>query len=298
VVTADGQLIRADATSHPDLFWALRGGGGSFGVVTAIEMRLFPLTDVYAGQLWWPIDAASPVLAAWRELAHADLPEEFTTAARLVHFPPIPDLPEHLRGRSFVVVFVCHQGRPGDADALLAPLRALGPATDTIGTMPVKDLGHLHLDPEQPVRSIGDGLMLASLPDDAIKAFAEVVGPEADGMLLWAEILRLGGELKRARPGSGALAAIDADYQLSAGGRAPAPEAEPAVERRVIAVGTALRPWAAGQMYLNLADTSRDPSCFWTPAAYDRLRRIKAAVDPGDIIRANHPVPPQPEGPP
>jgi hypothetical protein len=110
-------------------------------------------------------------------------------------------------------------------------------------------------------------------------------------MLLWAEILRLGGELKRARPGSGALAAIDADYQLSAGGRAPTPEGEPALERSVTAVGTALRPWAARHMYLNLADTSRDPACFWTPQAYGRLRRIKAAVDPDDLIRSNHPVP-------
>jgi len=99
--------------------------------------------------------------------------------------------------------------------------------------------------------------------------------------------------MKRARPASGALAAIDADYQLSAGGPAPTPQAVPAVERDVAAVLAAMRPWAARQMYLNLADTSRDPASFWAPEAYDRLRRIKAEVDPDDLIRSNHPVPPK-----
>src|SRR5215831_9755835 len=119
LVTADGELIRADAVSEPDLFWALRGGGGSFGVVTAIELRLFPVTEVYAGQLWWPADAAPEVLKAWRELTEGDLPEEFTSAARLANFPQVPAIPEHLRGRSFIIVFTSHLGSPAQADALL-----------------------------------------------------------------------------------------------------------------------------------------------------------------------------------
>src|SRR6516165_3650323 len=81
VVTADGRLVRADAGTETDLFWALRGGGGSFAVVTAIELRLFPITEVYAGRLWWPAEAAAPVLRAWRDLTQSDPPEEFTSAA-------------------------------------------------------------------------------------------------------------------------------------------------------------------------------------------------------------------------
>src|SRR5271166_2503426 len=126
LVTADGRLIRADSCWEPDLFWALRGGGGSFGVVTAIELRLFPITEVYAGLLWWPAepgsDTAAEVLQAWRELTQCGLPEEFTTSARLMNFPPVPDLPDHLRGRSFVVIDVIHLGEPAEADRLLAPL--------------------------------------------------------------------------------------------------------------------------------------------------------------------------------
>jgi FAD/FMN-containing dehydrogenase len=292
MVTADGRLVRADARTETDLFWALRGGGGGFGVVTAIELRLFPITEVYAGQLWWPADAAAPVLQAWRELTEGDLPEEFTSAARLANFPPIPAIPEHLRGRSFAIVFTSHLGSPAQADTLLAPLRALRPVTDTIATIPVSTLGRLHMDPEQPTGSVSRGLMVASLPAEATDTFLRAAGPEADTPPVWAELLRLGGELKRARPTSGALAAIDADYQLTAGSPAPSPKAVSAVERNVAAVLTAMRPWAARQMYLNIADTSRDPASFWTPEAYHRLRRIKAAVDPDDLIRSNHPVPP------
>jgi FAD/FMN-containing dehydrogenase len=284
--------VRADACTEPDLFWALRGGGGSFGVVTAIELRLFPITEVYAGQLWWPAEAAAEVLQAWRELTQSNLPDEFATYARITHFPPIPDIPEHLRGRSFVTLFVSHLGAPAEADTLLAPLRALRPVTDTIQTIPAKALSHLHMDPEQPSASVSDGLMLATVPAEAIETLVRVAGPGADTLLLGAELFHIGGEMKRARPASGALAAIDAEYVLFAVGRAPSPQAVRAVARSVAALHTAMRPWAAREMYLNLAETERDPASFWTPQAYDRLRRVKAAVDPDDIIRSNHPIPP------
>jgi hypothetical protein len=148
------------------------------------------------------------------------------------------------------------------------------------------------MDPEQPSASVSDGLMLATVPAEAIETLVRVAGPEADTLLLGVELFHLGGEMKRARPASGALAAIDAEYVLFAVGRAPSPQAAPTVARSVAAVHTAMRPWAARQRYLNLAETERDPASFWTPEAYDRLRRIKAAVDPDDLIRSNHPVPP------
>jgi FAD/FMN-containing dehydrogenase len=291
-VTADGRLVRADAASEPDLFWALRGGGGSFGVVTAVELRLFPVTEVYAGLLWWPADAASQVLPAWRELTHSGLPDAFTTTARLMNFPPLPEIPGQIRGRSFAVIDVIHLGAPAKADALLAPLRALGPVMDTIGMIPVPALGHLHMDPEHPVPAKGDGLLLASLPAQAIDQLIKAAGPGTGSPLLVAELRHLGGEFARPRPGNGALAAIDADYALFAAGIAPTPEAAQAVAAGVAAVQSALAPWTARQMYLNFAETSRDPASFWSPHTYDRLRRIKAAVDPHNMIRANHPIPP------
>ena len=106
------------------------------------------------------------------------------------------------------------------------------------------------------------------------------------------ELRHLEGELARARPGNGALASIPAKYTLIAGGFAPLPELESAVTGQVEAITHALAPWAAPYMYLNFADTRRDPASFWEAQAYRRLRRIKSAVDPRDLIRSNHPIPP------
>jgi FAD/FMN-containing dehydrogenase len=292
LVTADGQLSRADAVSEPDLFWALRGGGGSFGVVTAIELRLFPIAQVYAGLLWWPIDAGAGVLRAWRELTQSGLPDEFTTAFRFMRFPRRPDVPEPVRGRSFAVVDVVHLGTRAEADRLLAPLRALGPVTDTVQTVPARALSHLHMDPEHPVPAVGDGLMLTSLPPEAVTEIVRVAGGGRASLMTVVELRHVGGEMRRVRPGNGALAAVHADYALFAVGMAPTPEAARAAAAGAAAVKSAVAPWAARQMYLNLAGTGHDPRTFWTAQAYERLCRIKAAVDPGNLIRSNHPIPP------
>ena len=292
LVTADGRLVRADREHEPDLFWALRGGGGSFGIVTAIEFALFPVRHMYAGHLWYPIERGSDVLHAWAELTRGEVPDELTTVGRFLQFPPIPDIPEQVRGQSFVIVEAFHLGEPARADELLAPLRALGPASDTIQAVPVPVVSHLHMDPEQPVPYAGDGMLLADLPASAVDAFVQVSGANARYPLLTVEIRHLGGELARPRPGHGALASIDARYVLHAIGMTPDPEATAAVTAQAGAVKQALAPWAARQMYLNFAETATPAKPLWTEQAYRRLRRIKAQVDPGNLIRANHPIPP------
>ena len=290
VVTADARLRRVDADHEPELFWALRGGGGSFGVVTAIELRLFPVAEVYAGVLWWPIDRGPEVLQAWRELTQNGLPDELTTVGRYLQLPPLPDIPEAVRGQSFVVVEVIHLGAPEQADGLLAPLRSLAPVMDTIQTLPIAALSHLHMDPEHPVPGKGDGLLLRDLPAAAIDELVRVAGAEAGSPLLSVEVRHLGGELGRHRAENGALASIDADYALFAVGITPTAEAATAVRAQVELVKAAMAPWTARQMYLNLAETPRDPSTFWSEKSYERLRRIKAEVDPTNLIRANQPV--------
>src|SRR5262249_51636454 len=152
------------------------GGGGSFGVVTAIELELFPLAEAYAGLLWFPLERAAEVLHAWRELTQAAPPDDLSTMARYVNFPPIPEVPEPVTGSSFVIVDVYPAGDRARADELLAPLRALGPVNDTIGTVSMPELSRVHMDPEQPVPAVGDGLMLAELPPDALDAFINIAG--------------------------------------------------------------------------------------------------------------------------
>ena len=293
LVTAGGRLIRTDRDTEPDLFWALRGGGGSFGIVTAIELKLLPVREAYAGILWYPIQRGPEVLHAWRELTNSDrLPDELTTVGRFLNLPPIPEIPDQIRGQSFAIVEVYHLGDPAQADELLAPLRALGPINDTIGPVPMPALSHMHMDPEQPVPVAGDGVLVDRLPAEALDAFVEVAGAGAQFPLLSVELRHLGGELLRPRPEHGALSSIDAQYAMYAAGMVPAPELEAPVRAQVQAVKDAIAPWTARHMNLNFAETPREAATFWTEQAYHRLRRIKAAVDPENIIRANHPIPP------
>jgi hypothetical protein len=290
LVTADGRIVRADCEHEPDLFWALRGGGGSFGIVTALELRLVPVREVYAGVLWWPIERDAEVLHAWAELTRSEPPDELTTVGRYLRLPPLPEIPEPVRGKSFVVVEAIHLGEPEQADELLAPLRALGPVMDTVRTMSTPELCHLHMDPEHPVPARGDGVLLQGLPPEAIDELVRTAGAASSSPLVSLELRQLGGELGRARPENGAFAALAGEYALFAVGIAPTPEAAAAVSAHVETVKDALRPWTAEQMYLNFAHARRDPRTLWSEQAHHRLRRVKAAVDPTDLIRSNHPL--------
>jgi FAD/FMN-containing dehydrogenase len=292
IVAADGSLVRADRDHEPDLFWALRGGGGSFGVVTAIELELVPVTQAYAGILWYPIERASEVLRTWAELTRSDPPDELTTVGRFLNLPPIPEIPEPVRGKSFVVVEAISVGDPATADELLVALRALGPVNDTIQTIPAAALLELHLDPQNPVPAVGDGLTLAELPPAAIDAFVDAAGAEAAFPLLSVEVRHLEGELGRDRTANGALSSIEAKYLMYAVGMAPTPDAQPAVGAQVTTVKRAMAPWAGRHMFLNFAETRTPMDTLWTASALERLRAVKATVDPDILLRANHAIPP------
>jgi hypothetical protein len=288
VVTASGELVRTDWANEPDLFWALRGGGGSFGIVTAIEFNLFPIEEVYAGILWYPVERSAEVLKAWRDWTE-HLPDEMTSVGRILQFPPIPEIPEPVRGQSFMIVEAIWLGEPGEGERLLEPLRALGPVMDTIATMPVQGLSRLHMDPEEPVPGAGDGAMLNEVDEELIDRFVQrVVGSP----ILSAEIRHLGGAVARRSSQHGALDAFDAPYLMFSVGLTPTPESFHAVEAVVAEIREALEPWEAEHTYMNFAETSRKPATLFSSASYHRLRRIKAIVDPTDLIRSNHPITP------
>ena len=287
VVTASGELVRTDWANEPDLFWALRGGGGSFGIVTAIEFNLFPIEEVYAGILWYPVERATEVLNAWRDWTE-HLPDEMTSVGRILQFPPIPQIPEPVRGQSFVVVQAIWLGEPAEGERLLEPLRALGPVMDTVATMPVEALSHLHMDPEQPVPGSGDGGLLNEVDPELIDRFvAGVVGTP----ILSAEIRHLGGAIARRSSHHGAVDAFDAPFAMFAVGMAPTPQAHAAVEESIAALREELEPWEADHTYMNFAENRRKAATLFSSASYHRLRRIKAIVDPIDLIRSNHPIP-------
>ena len=290
LVTADGRFVRADREIEPDLFWALRGGGGSFGIVTAIEFRLYPLTEVYAGWLLFPFERAGEVLHAWREWVET-VPEEVTSVGRLLQLPPIPDIPEPLRGKSFVVVEAACTIPADEAEELLRPLRALGPAMDTFAVVPASALSTLHQDPEHPVPGVGEGMLLDDLTPETIDALTATAGPGSGSPLLSVEVRHLGGALAQASPEHGALGSMDAGFVFFGVGIPVTPELAVAIEERLDLLLDALGPWRAERSYFNFAERSTDGRGLFSEQAYARLRRIKRAVDPRETIRANHSIP-------
>jgi hypothetical protein len=291
IVTADGEIRRIDAETDSDLFWAVRGGGGSFGAVTAIEFTLFPLTDMYAGVMLWPIERAGEILHAWRTWT-ADMPDDMTTVGRLLQLPPIPDIPEPLRGRSFVAVQAFHLGSEAEGAALVAPIRALGPEIDTVALTPVAALQHVHMDPEHPVPGVGDGLLLDDLPAAGIDALVAAAGPGSGSPLLSVEVRQLGGALGRPAAGGGAVSHLDADFAVFSVGIAMSPEQGAAVAAHMESVREALAPWEAETTYLNFAERDVPGDRIFGPYTHHRLRAVKAAYDPADRFRSNHPVEP------
>ncbi len=291
LVIADGTLVRTDADNDPELFWALRGGGGNFGVVTALEFRLFDFDTAYAGMMIFDATRAREVLRRWTTWAVA-APDEVTTAFRILHVPPLPEVPEFLRGRSVVVIDGAVLADDATSAAILAPLRDLGPELDTFGRAAVGSLIRMHMDPETKTPGVLDSVMLASMPEAAIEVL--VAAATAPGTtLLGVELRQLGGALGRPHPGGGAVAKFEGQFLAAAGGIALTPEMGMQVQADALALTGALSPWASGSAYLNFAEDAIDPSIAFPARAWDRLKAVKSTVDPHGLFVGNHAIPPR-----
>src|SRR3954451_10915166 len=291
LVNAEGDVIRTGSVENSDLFWALRGGGGNFGIVTAIEIRLYPVKEIYAGWLIFPMERADEVRNAWRDWV-APVPDEVTSVGRLLQIPPLPDIPEPLRGRRLVVVEAAMIMDEAQASKLLKPLRRLGAEMDTFATIPATGLQELHMDPPNPVPGLGDHMLLRDLTRTGIEQLVEVGGHASTSPLLSVEIRHLEGALGRPAPGNGATPALDARFAMFAVGMTMDPVMTAAVRAYLPVVKAALARYDSGREYLNFAEHSTDPRRLWSIDRYQRLRRVKAEHDPRDMFRSNHPVPP------
>jgi FAD/FMN-containing dehydrogenase len=288
VVTADGEIRRVGVDSEPELFWALRGGGGTHAIVTSFDHGLVALAEAYAGSLMWPIEQAAEVAHAWREWSEA-LPDELSTTLKLLRFPPLPHIPDPLRGRALVATTLVHAGDPAAGEELLAPMRALGePYLDTVAAVPAPALATIAGDPEDPVPALAAGLLLESLDRDAVDAYVELAGPDVDVPLIFLEIRRLGGALNRSSPDHGALDTAGAEYLLNAVGMAMGPEAAAAVHATAEGIERRMEPWTVEHSLPTFAEHKQElRSCYPAPVA-DRLERVKADYDPDRLILANH----------
>jgi FAD/FMN-containing dehydrogenase len=291
LVRADGSLVRADAEHEPDLFWAVRGGGGNFGVVTAIEIELLPFADAYAGMLAWDLSEAPRVLNRWREWT-ADLPDSVTSAYRHTQFPPMPEIPEPFRGRQFVIVDGAVLADDAEAARILAPLRELRPELDMWGRVPATAVPRIHLDPEGPVPGgVADAQLIDSLPQSAVDKMLELAGPGSSSTLLAAELRHLGGAMTRPVGDGGATSWLDGQYHLLGVGMAFDPEAKAALtaetRRFVTEVGAGV---SRGKHYLGLHQGAGDTRSGFDDVTWQRLRSLKAQLDPNGVFKPNHEI--------
>lgn len=287
VVTADGQELRVDADHDPDLFWALRGGGGGSAIVTSVEIRLHRIREVQAGALFFPIEQAPAVWHSWARFT-GSLPAQVTSACRMMRFPPLPELPPMLSGRSLAVVEVVSTLDAAATAELLAGLRALGPVADTVAAMPTSRLAGLHMDPPGPVPGVGDGFVLTEVTGRTIEELMSVAGPGVDSPLLSVELRHIAGAAGAgAAGGPSAVDGWTGDYLGYAVGMAPSPEAAVVVRGAVDAVRAAVAPWLADHCLPNFRERAAEAGEVFGIGA-PRLARIKRSYDPSDLLQANH----------
>jgi hypothetical protein len=292
LVTADGEARRVDSGSDAELFWALRGGGGGYAIVTALHVELLPISQVYAGALLFPAAVGADAVRAYRDWART-VPDEITSIVRFLTPPPLPDVPEPLRGTPLLTIDAsCIVGSQEEGEAAIAPLREIGePIMDTFAWMPSAGLSHIHMDPENPVPGLGEGGLITDLPDEAIDAYVGIAGPESGSPMLLTEIRHLGGALGREADSAGALAKLDAGFVMYSVGIPMTPELGEAIGAHLKRIEEAMEPWSSPEGgYFNFTEAPCAVDAILPADVCDRLREVKEKWDPDDRIIANHAV--------
>lgn len=289
VVTADGEVLHASATEHPDLFWALRGGSGNFGVVTRFEFRLHPVgPDVLSGLIVYPFDQAKAVLQQYREFT-AKAPDELAVWAVLRQAPPLPFLPAEVHGKEIIALALCYAGDAKQGESLIAPLRTFGtPLGEHVGVQPytawqqafdpLLTPGARNYWKSHNFTKLDDGLF-----DTVIGAIKKLPSPQCE--IFFGAI---GGATTRPAPSSTAYAHRDALFVMNVHGRWE----DAADDQRCITWARdffkASAPFASGGVYVNFltADEGDRVRSAYGPS-YDRLAQVKRSYDPDNLFRVN-----------
>jgi uncharacterized protein YbjT (DUF2867 family) len=290
MVDAQGHLRRVTAASDSDLFWAIRGGGGDFGIVTAMEFDLHPAPHVYGGRLLWPAAMARPVLQAFSAVT-AVAPDELTLWAQLLRFPPLPEVPEPLRGGSFTTVDLTYLGSAEDAEALLTLLRAVpGLLLDTLATVEVGDLGGISAEPVDPLPVLEQTELITALSSEAIDALLGAVTVGGEFVLDVVQVRHLGGAFTRGTAADGPAGAITEPYQLAGLAVPVNPAVGAAIQGVFVAINDAMASWRSGRTPFNFLGASADPARAFSASALNQLRAVKQALDPAGVFRSNRPI--------
>ena len=293
LVTADGAPITASEDEHPELFWALHGGGGNFGVVTALTFRLHPVgPEVLAGLLLYHAERGRDLLRLTRDFM-ADAPDEFGPALAYLTVPPEEELPAHLHDRLAVAIVLCYTGPVADGERLIEPFRALGPEADLVGPVAYSDF-QCSIDDPPGYRNWWTAEYLHEATDEAVDVIhahalrTPTPAPAQSFIVPW------GGAVARVGEDQTPLTQRDATWVVHPFALWADPAADDAVIGWARGFRDAVRPFASGGTYLNfIGDEGEDRvRAAFGEQKYRRLTAIKARYDPANVFRGNQNIKP------
>lgn len=293
VVTADGQMRHVDAESDPELFWALRGGKGNFGVVTRLEFSLFPVSRLYGGALYFSGEYMADVLRAWTAW-HPGTPETMISSFAALRLPPLPAVPEPLRGVFTVALRIAYNGTAENGERMIAPLRAAAPAVlDTVRDMPYTAVASIHDEPTDPLPYYERSIMLREFPAAAQDKLVELVGPSSRTTMWIAELRALGGAWDREPLLPNAVATRGLPYVLLGVEVGPLAE-ESRLKESVAVLLDGMAPWQGERRLVNnlAPEEAAEAVAVYGPECYERLAHVKMVYDPTNMFRFNHNVVP------
>ncbi|HET6295791.1 MAG TPA: FAD-binding oxidoreductase [Kribbella sp.] len=287
VVTADGSVVSANATENPDLFWALRGGKGGFGIVTSMDFELVELSTLYGGSLFFDAEHIASVFTTWVEWTQT-LPEEATSSVVILRLPPLPFIPEPLRGKTVLSLRFAYIGDQAEGERLLEPIRAVAPALiDAVAEMQAAQIATIHNDPTDPGPGWDRGMLLNQIDNDFAAALLEGVGPDKELPVVAIELRHLGGATKRDVPEGSAVGGRNADYTLIFIG-VPDPSLFDTVLPKVVdGVLAPLAPWISPETNVNYAGGFFIPGSYdasWPADTLTRLNAVRATYDPNTVF--------------
>jgi FAD/FMN-containing dehydrogenase len=298
VVCADGEVRKASAESNPDLFWAIRGGGGNFGVVTSFTFALQPVGPIVAfSATFYPIEECAQILRAWRSYVET-APDEVSPVAVTLTFPADPEMPEAVHNRPVLIIGAVHSGDPEEGMRVTAPLRELGtPLFDMSGPMPYTAVqsGFDPLFPRGALRAYWKSHYLDELSDEAIDLIA-AKALERPKPLTLINLYSMGGAIARVDPEATAFSERSAPYMLSIDGVWDDEADDAAVIGWVRSAWEAIGRFGNGGAYLNFTGLADEPATTDVNSAHgrnlERLREIKATYDPDNLFRLNNNIQP------
>lgn len=285
LVTPDGIEVHCDRFEQPEVFWALKGGGaGSLGIVTSMEIELYPVDTVYAGNLLYPVEMAAEVMTRWRDWV-AGVGDELTSSVLVMNFPPFDFVPEPIRGRSFVIVRGCWSGDLAAGQELVDEWRAWqAPVLDMFGPIPFSMADTISNDPVDPMPAMVTSELFDTLADEAIRSIVHAAAP-APGqppLLAFAEIRHAGGAVRSHAAAAANDRGRSAEFILELVAAVMGEHAGLAIEAQFRQLRRELAPFTTGGAYLNFlegAEKQERTAAAFSHGNYNRVCAVKSALD-------------------